>query len=375
MKKIIFVIVLLICSFIIFFIILKNNSNSVNSVFLIRNYKNNLLYKEGNGFVYKIDKYAYILTNYHVISNNDDVYVVINNKEIKANILNYDEYDDIAIILVDKKYIDKEMKIGLLDNMLVMNNVNVISYNNINSGKLLTISRPFKIKYDNNIKMVDLLKINVKIDEGNSGSPVVDKNNNVIGMITMIDVNNSNYSFAIPINELMTKVKLLENYDYNRIDLGFEVLSNDNDIKGVIINKIYDDYYANISGLKVGDMVITLGYYNANDGGGSIYKIVNDNSLIEDSSNVFNLTNGFKAVRINNTDTNKLIFMPVAYYENDNASGDCTVLLANKSKKVVMFDTGATHSYTLIKQKLEENNITHIDYLIITHFHSDHFYN
>ena len=72
---------------------------------------------------------------------------------------------------------------------------------------------------------------------------------------------------------------------------------------------------------------------------------------------------------------NKLIFMPVEYYENDNASGDCSVLIANKSKKVVMFDTGATHSYSLIKEKLQENNITHIDYLIISHFHSDHFYN
>lgn len=72
---------------------------------------------------------------------------------------------------------------------------------------------------------------------------------------------------------------------------------------------------------------------------------------------------------------NSLIFMPVAYYENDDASGDCTVLLANKSKKVVMFDTGATHSYSLIKEKLQENNIKNIDYFILSHFHGDHFWN
>lgn len=68
----------------------------------------------------------------------------------------------------------------------------------------------------------------------------------------------------------------------------------------------------------------------------------------------------------------KIIFMPVdnsiAY---DTAAGDCSVIKTS-SGKVVMIDTGATHSYPLIKAELEKNNITKIDFIIITHFHSDH---
>lgn len=68
----------------------------------------------------------------------------------------------------------------------------------------------------------------------------------------------------------------------------------------------------------------------------------------------------------------KIIFMPVdnsiAY---DTAAGDCSVIKTS-SGKVVMIDTGATHSYPLIKAELEKNDITKIDFMIITHFHGDH---
>lgn len=127
--------------------------------------------------------------------------------------------------------------------------------------------------------------------------------------------------------------------------------------------------------LEDGDVVSTNGFFKENDGGSSTYKIVNNAELEENDINIFNIANELKAVKIDSIDTNKLIFMPVDYEENDNASGDCTVLLVNKSKKVVMFDTGRTQAYSLIKEQLNLNNISHIDYLIISHFHEDHIMN
>ena len=47
--------------------------------------------------------------------------------------------------------------------------------------------------------------------------------------------------------------------------------------------------------LKAGDMAITLGYYTANDGGAKLYKIVDDNSLVDDGGSVIDLENGLKA--------------------------------------------------------------------------------
>lgn len=71
----------------------------------------------------------------------------------------------------------------------------------------------------------------------------------------------------------------------------------------------------------------------------------------------------------------KVIFMPIAYYESDNAPGDCTVFVTNLNKKVVMIDSGAPNSYLLIKQELIANNISHIDVFILTHYHADHYNN
>ena len=51
--------------------------------------------------------------------------------------------------------------------------------------------------------------------------------------------------------------------------------------------------------LKAGDMVVTLGYYKANDGGGAEYKIVSGN-YTDDGGSIHKLTNGLFAELINN---------------------------------------------------------------------------
>lgn len=71
---------------------------------------------------------------------------------------------------------------------------------------------------------------------------------------------------------------------------------------------------------------------------------------------------------------NKMIFMPIAYYPSSDASGACSVL-KTLTGKTVMFDSGASHSYALIKAELQKNEINHIDYFILSHYHADHYGN
>ena len=51
-------------------------------------------------------------------------------------------------------------------------------------------------------------------------------------------------------------------------------------------------------------------------------------------------------------------------------SGDCNLI--RYRNKVIMIDCHASSEWSNINQMLEDNDITHIDYLIITHYHSDH---
>ena len=55
--------------------------------------------------------------------------------------------------------------------------------------------------------------------------------------------------------------------------------------------------------LKVGDMAVTLGYYNANDGGHGEYVIVDDDTLVDNGGSIHVLSNGLRAKLVieNNT--------------------------------------------------------------------------
>lgn len=70
-----------------------------------------------------------------------------------------------------------------------------------------------------------------------------------------------------------------------------------------------------------------------------------------------------------------VIFMPVEYYRDTNAPGDCTVFVTATLHKVIMIDTGSERSYAKIKHELRKADITHIDYFILTHYHGDHYGN
>lgn len=69
-----------------------------------------------------------------------------------------------------------------------------------------------------------------------------------------------------------------------------------------INQKIY--YYNNVQQMKndtklqAGDACQTLGYYTANDGGSGLYKIVDDNTLVDNGGSIHTLNNGLRAILV-----------------------------------------------------------------------------
>ena len=257
MKKLFKYLLLIIVISCLCFIFLNIKSNDI-VVVSIKTYNNDILYKEGNGFVYKVDDYVYILTNYHVISDSNDVYIYYNNDKIRARVLNYDEYEDIAIIIVDKSIINHNMKIS--NGFKVNDKICVISAEDRINGMIDSKIIPIKFNYNNKSKMLDLIKVSADIKEGYSGSPVVDKDNSVIGIITMIDGNNNSY--AIPID--MDKINLLESGNIYRANLGISA-STSIDIKGVLLNEVFDNSKASGANLISGDIIVSIDDVSIND--------------------------------------------------------------------------------------------------------------
>lgn len=87
---------------------------------------------------------------------------------------------------------------------------------------------------------------------------------------------------------------------------GFDTLGNTISKKTYFFNNVAEMKACNK--LKNGDCVQTLGYYSANDGGGAVYQIVNDTSLVDDGGSVHDITNGLKAKLVSNLRINYRMF-------------------------------------------------------------------
>ena len=118
--------------------------------------------------------------------------------------------------------------------------------------------------YNKNIKTI---KLNYNIENGDSGSPVIDKKGKIIGMITLKDKDEPNYGYALPIVDVLNQIKLMEN-GKNKINLGALMTNSTNvelleeynikNIKaeGVVLLSVKKNYPLDVSGLKKGDIIV-----------------------------------------------------------------------------------------------------------------------
>lgn len=271
MKKlivsIIIVIALIICVITLFF---KKNNIESSIVFveaLNGNYKS-----EGMGFVYK----SYIITNYHVIDDIEDVYVYkLNKKRIKAEVFNYDKYTDIALLKIEDHL--KEAKIGKNnvtenDDIYYFN----IDNNKIEKGRVLNLDTEVFLETSYGNSYYKGIEVEGNIIEGNSGSPVLNKDNEVIGLISLKE-EDTNTTIYLPIDKVKEIVSKLENHTLRRPNLGGvfvssynkEVLKENNivinDINGVVVLSVTQDYSLNKSGIIKGDIITKINNIRIND--------------------------------------------------------------------------------------------------------------
>lgn len=275
MKKLIVLIIIVITVIISVITLFFKKNNIESSIVFIEslydNYKN-----EGMGFVYKIkDNSNYIITNYHVIDENEEIYVYNLNKEkIKAEIVNYDKYRDIAILKIEDKLNLKEAKINSdsvkeNDDIYYFN----INSNNIEKGKILDLNTEIFLDTSYGISYYNGILMEGNITEGNSGGPVLNKNKDVIGLISIKEKGKNN-SIYLSIDNVIEIVSKLENHTLKRPNLGGIFVSSYNEgilkenniiidnINGVVVLDITKDYPLYKAGIAKGDIITKINNKN-----------------------------------------------------------------------------------------------------------------
>lgn len=300
-----------------------------DSVVVVNTYVKEQAYASGTGFVYKVDgNTAYLLTNNHVISNADDVYVKFTDETVvKAKVVGSDVYSDIAVLSVDKEYIKKIATIGSSEDLKLGDTAFAIgapidsAYSwsvtrGIISGKDRLVEVEMTSGNTKTPMIVNTIQTDAAINNGNSGGPLSNANGEVIGItsIKLASDKIEGMGFAIPIEiaikyaeELINGNKVVRPYlGVYMMDVSaaytnpyqyreyYTLAKEANITSGVIVTEIEKKSPALLAGVKEGDIIIKVDdkdipsnaylryyLYNHNVGDEMKLTIIRDNKEIE----------------------------------------------------------------------------------------------
>ncbi len=222
----------------------------------------------GSGVIVSAD--GYILTNYHVIKDADEIKVILNDKrEFKGKVIGDDPLTDIAVIKVEAKDLPA-IKMGDSDKL--------------KAGDLvLAIGNPFGLNQTVTMGIVsavgranigisayeDYIQTDAAINPGNSGGALVNANGELVGINSAIFSTSGGYmgvGFAIPSDMADSVVQSIIKYGkVIRGWLGVTIQNLTPELaksfgveadKGALVTDVMQDSPAGKAGMKRGDLIV-----------------------------------------------------------------------------------------------------------------------
>lgn len=221
----------------------------------------------GSGFI--INQEGYILTNYHVVKGAQEISVTLSNDvTTTAQIVNYDENQDVAMIKITDESVKIPATVELGDSDALQPGEEVIAIgtplstelsSTVTKGIISATSRSVAVQ--SGVTM-NLIQTDAAINAGNSGGPLVNTKGEVVG------INSSKISgeavegigFSIPINDIKDKIESLSKPILN---LGISVRTIDEALskqlnmeQGLYVVEVTEFSSAEKAGLKAGDIIV-----------------------------------------------------------------------------------------------------------------------
>jgi serine protease Do len=221
----------------------------------------------GSGFI--ISKDGYVMTNYHVVKDADEIIVRLSDRrELKGEVIGVDQRSDVALLKIEATGLPVA-KIGKSSNLQV-------------GEWVLAIGSPFGFDHSATAGIVSakgrslprenyvpFIQTDVAINPGNSGGPLFNQDGEVVGVNSQIYSRTGGYmglSFAIPVEVAMDVAEQLKTA--GRVQRGWlGVLIQDVTLdlaesfgmkhpRGALVAKVMPDSPAKKAGIVVGDVIV-----------------------------------------------------------------------------------------------------------------------
>lgn len=233
------------------------------------------LHSHGSGFLISED--GYVVTNAHVVSQVTHTFIALVNHEVrvlKARVVGVDERTDIAVLKIEsdnEKHSFPHLAFGDSDHIKIGEDVAIVG-NPLSSVLESTVTtgivsgrerRGFYFK-----EIEEFLQTDASINPGNSGGPVLNKEGEVIGIVSAGYFWFEGLNFVIP-SQIVKKV-VNQLIDHGEVSSGYlgVILKDDSETifdiydfdrnQGAVVKRVVEDTPAEEIGLAEGDVIIAI---------------------------------------------------------------------------------------------------------------------
>ena len=215
---------------------------------------------------------GYILTNYHVIENADEISVALeDNRILEATVIGSDADSDVAVLQVESEGLE-EMPLGDSEAVRV-------------GDFVLAIGNPFRLSHTVTSGIVsglgrtginpagyeDFIQTDASINPGNSGGALINLRGELIGINTAIfsgTGGNIGIGFAIPVNmarNVMDQIISFGGVRRGLLGVNIGPVTPDvaetydlEDTSGTLVTEVSPGSAAEAAGLEIGDVIVSV---------------------------------------------------------------------------------------------------------------------
>lgn len=247
---------------------------NISTVRMVRDYVFDVHPVQGMGSGFVVDAEGYIASNNHVIAGSERVSVTtVDGRKLAGKVVGADPTSDVALLKVDDTGLPVA-ELGDSDKLRV--GQVVVAIGNpfgfaLGGGPTVTMGLVSALKRHIQAQdrvFEDLIQTDAAINPGNSGGPLVDLDSGVIGVNTAMIPFAQGIGFAIPINEVKTRIEDLARYGrVIRPWIGVVGLDLTREMaayyglpvsKGVVVARVVHYSPAFEAGLREGDILLRL---------------------------------------------------------------------------------------------------------------------